>query len=465
MIERLTSLRVWLLVAMLATAVVTLAAGNLVVNRLSHASERAADHAKALAIARAIASQIQGGAAAPQLRALQRVLPNDQIVVIRRGRTIFAGPRMGSRPLELTARAALPGGRVILQDHQAPDPGGLAQETLVASVIAALIIGEAWLAATVLVRTVRKPVGRAIETADQLATGDFSARMGLSGPEEFLHLGRAFDGMAAQLQHADAEQKRFLADLAHEIATPVSAVSGFALALADGSAGTASERDEAAEIVTHESYRLQRLLEDVQNLNRLEIAETVRRETVDVDVLCGETARRFRITAQNAKVSLLMHPGHVSVIADPRLIETVLDNFVSNAIRYTPSGGTVQIQPRRHRAAVVIAVRDTGIGISPQHLERIFDRLYRADEARDRATGGSGLGLALARRAAQSLGARIEVHSQPGSGSEFRLILPAATPPGSQHSTAGQLPTPDRQPGAGPPAQERHGAPPDLDHP
>jgi two-component system sensor histidine kinase BaeS len=169
-------------------------------------------------------------------------------------------------------------------------------------------------------------------------------------------------------------------------------------------------------------------------------------------------------TAQNAKVSLLMHPGHVSVIADPRLIETVLDNFVSNAIRYTPSGGTVQIQPRRHRAAVVIAVRDTG-SASPRSTWRIFDRLYRADEARDRATGGSGLGLALARRAAQSLGARIEVHSQPGSGSEFRLILPAATPPGSQHSAGGRLPMPDRQPGAGAPAQERHGASPDLDHP
>jgi signal transduction histidine kinase len=449
MIERLTSLRVWLLVAMLATAAVTLVAGNFVVNRLSASSARAADQAKGLIIARAVASQVHGGAGVPQLRALQQMLPNDQIVVIRHGSTVFAGSARDSRPLELTVHAPFPGGQVILRDHQGPAQGGLAQETLVAGVVAALIIGEAWLAATVLVRTVRKPVGRAIGTADRLAAGDLSARMGASGPEEFAHLGRAFDGMAAQLQQADTKQRRFLADLAHEIATPVTAVSGFALALADGSAGTAAERAEAAGIVAHESDRLQRLLDDVRNLNRLELTGTARPEKVDIDALCEQTARRFRLAAQNATVSLVVHTGHVSVIADPRLIETVVDNFVSNAIRYTPAGGRVEIRPRPRREAAVIAVRDTGIGIGPQHLERIFDRLYRVDEARDRATGGSGLGLALARTAAQSLGARIEVRSKPGNGSEFRLILPAAPRPGDNEG--GPL-TPAPEPGQPAPA-------------
>jgi signal transduction histidine kinase len=102
-----------------------------------------------------------------------------------------------------------------------------------------------------------------------------------------------------------------------------------------------------------------------------------------------------------------------------------VNNFVSNAIRYTPPGGRVRIVAQRRRSAAVIAVRDTGMGIAPEHLERIFDRLYRVDEARDRATGGFGLGLAIARRAAQSLNGRIEVTSTPGEGSEFRLVLPA----------------------------------------
>ena len=265
----------------------------------------------------------------------------------------------------------------------------LAHQTLVAGAVAALLIAEAWLGATVLVRTVRKPVGRAIETADRLAAGDLSARMAISGPEEFAHLGRAFDSMAAQLQQADTEQKRFLADLAHEIATPLSAVSGFAFALVDHSAHTAAERAEAAAIVVRESDRLRQLLDDVRNLHRLELAESVRQEQVDIHELCTETARRFQLTAQNAQITLLVCAEQVSVIADPRLIDAVVNNFVSNAIRYTPTGGRVQIQAHRNRSAAMIAVRDTGIGIAPEHLDRIFDRLYRVDEARDRATAAS----------------------------------------------------------------------------
>ncbi len=156
---------------------------------------------------------------------------------------------------------------------------------------------------------------------------------------------------------------------------------------------------------------------------------SVRQEQVDIGVLCTETARRFGLAAQTAGVTFIVCAEQISVIADPRLIDAVVNNFVSNAIRYTPSGGRVQIQVHRRRSAAVVAVRDTGIGISPQHLERIFDRLYRVDEARDRATGGSGLGLVIARRAAQSLCARIEVESKPGDGSEFRLVLPPISSP------------------------------------
>ena len=425
MLSRLASLRVWLLAAMLATAVITLVAGNVITSQLSSASEDAADRAKAQATARAIASQVQAGADADDLRALQQILPSDQIIVTRNGTTVFAGPALAADPLELTVTAPLPGGTVKLRDHHAPASGGLGQGTLVAAVIALVVIAEAWAAATVLVRTVRRPVGRAIEAAGRLADGDFSARMGTSGPEEFTRLGRAVDAMAAQLQHADTEQKRFLADLVHEIATPVSAISGFALALTDGSVQTPAERAEATDIVTSETRRLQRLLDDVRQLNRLELADSVRREHVDIDALCEQTAQRFRLAARDAGVTVTAHAARAWLDTDPRLIDVVVGNFVSNAIRYTPRGGKVEIRAARRRRppAVVIAVRDTGIGIAPEHRENIFDRLYRTDDARDRASGGSGLGLAIARGAARTLGARIEVDSQPGAGSEFRLIL------------------------------------------
>jgi len=438
-LSRLASLRVWLLAAMLATAVLTLVTGNVITSQLSAASEEAADRAKAQAAARAIASQVQGGADADDLRALQQVLPSDQIIVTRNGTTVFAGPALTAEPLELTVTVPLPGGHVELRDHHAAPSGGLAQGTLIAAVIALMVIAEAWVAATVLVRTVRRPVGRAIEAAGRLAGGDFSARMGTSGPEEFARLGQAVDAMAAQLQHADTEQKRFLADLVHEIATPVSAITGFAVALTDGSIQTPAERAEAADIVLHETGRLQRLLDDVRQLNRLELTDSVRREHVDISARCEQTAQRFRLAARDAGVTITVRAARAGLDADLRLIDAVVDNFVSNAIRYTPAGGKVEIRAARRRRppAVVIAVRDTGTGIAPEHLERIFDRLYRTDDARDRASGGSGLGLAIARSAAQSLGARIEVNSQPGTGSEFRLILPAGAPAPAMTSQPG----------------------------
>ncbi|HET9082711.1 MAG TPA: HAMP domain-containing sensor histidine kinase [Trebonia sp.] len=433
MLSRLASLRVWLLVAMLATAVLTLVAGSIITSQLSTASEEAADRANVQASAQAIASQVQAGVDAEELRALQQVLPGEQIIVVRNGKTVFAGPMPTSAPLELTVTAPLPDGHVELRDYHAI-PGGLGQGTLVAAVIALVIMGEAWLAATVLVRTVRRPVERAIEAAGRLADGDFSARMGSAGPEEFARLGHAVDAMAAQLQHADSQQKRFLADLVHEIATPVSAVSGFAVALAEGSVQTPEERAEAADIVMNETRRLRQLLDDMRQLNRLELTDSVHRERVDMSVLCAQTAQRFRLAGRDAGVTLTEHAAHAWVDADPRLIDAVLSNFVSNAIRYTRPGGKVEIRASRRRRppAVVIAVRDTGTGIAAEQLERIFDRLYRTDDARDRATGGSGLGLAIARSAAQTLGARIEVESRPGAGSEFRLVLPAgASAPGN----------------------------------
>jgi signal transduction histidine kinase len=102
----------------------------------------------------------------------------------------------------------------------------------------------------------------------------------------------------------------------------------------------------------------------------------------------------------------------------------IVDNLLSNAIRYTPPGGRIDLQVRRRQPGLIVAVKDTGVGIAPEHQRRVFDRLYRVDEARDRASGGSGLGLAIAQRAARALGGRLELESEPGRGSEFRLVLP-----------------------------------------
>ena len=137
---------------------------------------------------------------------------------------------------------------------------------------------------------------------------------------------------------------------------------------------------------------------------------------------------RFAPAAANAGVKLSLSVRANQILSDRRLLETVASNLLSNALRYTPEGGRVEVHVRQHRGRVVLMVRDNGVGIAPEHQQRIFERLYRVDSARNRATGGSGLGLAIAQRAAQSLGGHIELESTPGRGSEFRLVLPTANP-------------------------------------
>jgi len=195
--------------------------------------------------------------------------------------------------------------------------------------------------------------------------------------------------------------------------------------LADGSLHTEAEREEAQKLIESETRRLTGLIDDLRALTRLDLAGGDRRVRVDLAALCRDAVVRFAPSARAAGIRLEADLKQVVVDSDPRLIETVLDNLLSNALRYTPSGGRVDLRTRRARKEVVLSVRDTGIGIAPEQQVRVFDRLYRVDEARDRERGGSGLGLAIVQRAAQALGGRIELESEPGRGSEFRLLLPA----------------------------------------
>jgi two-component system phosphate regulon sensor histidine kinase PhoR len=125
----------------------------------------------------------------------------------------------------------------------------------------------------------------------------------------------------------------------------------------------------------------------------------------------------------------------LTTTSNQRVLETILTNLLTNAIRYTPPGGSIILQARRQRGQPVLSVKDTGIGIPPKHRNRIFDRLYRIDTDRGRTSGGSGLGLAIVRRGAHALGARIELTSEPGKGSTFTLVLPRQDPARSIHAT------------------------------
>jgi len=424
MLARLTSLRLWLVVAMLSAALVGLAGAYLSYGRIQASQERASDRAKDSRTAAAIAAQAAAGADRARFSAMQAALPYDQLIVIRNGKRQFAGPPPVGGELELSLTVPFRGGRVILRDYESAKQSDLVALTLVAAGVILLVILAALAAATLVTRAVREPIERAVAAADRLAGGDLSARMGTSGPEELVRLAQAFDSMAERLESAERDQRQFLADVAHEIATPTNAISGYGIALADGSVRSEAERIEARSLIESETRRLTGMIEDLRALTRLDLTEEVRHLQLDLATVGQAAAARFLPIARAQSVELGVDVRHAPVEADERLLGMILDNLLSNAIRYTPAGGRIDLRVRRRGHELVVAVRDTGVGIAPEHQRRVFDRLYRVAEARDRASGGTGLGLAIAQRAARALGGRLELESELGRGSEFRLVLP-----------------------------------------
>jgi signal transduction histidine kinase len=424
-LSRLRSFRLQLLAATAVTAVIGLLGANLAVTALQTRDNHASDRHEARLVADRLASELAHDASLAQVRLAQDLLADDQVVVFRKGRRVFAGPPLRATEVEAVERASFPGGSVVVRRHESATHDSSPRAiTLIFAIVVVLVIAAAALVSTVLARRVRRPLEQAIAVADRVAAGDYSARLGPSGLEEFAHFGRAFDAMAERLEQSDLEQRRFLADVAHELANPINALVGFATALADGTAETPDEQAEAAVTIAQESARLRTLLQDLRDLTRVDLFESVRAEPLRLDRFGAEIAGRMRPLLDQAQLELDLRLEPVETVADPRVLESVVRNLLSNAIQYTPAGGTVTVWTGRRGANDVLGVRDTGIGIPPEHRARVFDRLYRADEARDRASGGSGLGLAIAPRAAAALGGRLELDSEPGRGSEFRLLLP-----------------------------------------
>jgi two-component system sensor histidine kinase BaeS len=409
---------------MLTAGGVGLVGAHISLGRIQQNDEQEADRAKDLKIAHSIGTQIESGIGPQALRTMQSVLPYDQIVVYRGSRQIFAGPPIRGADLEVVETSPFAGGRVEIRDYHSATPGSSLEVTFIVGAWILLVIVAAVVTAAVLTRALQGSIDQSVAAADRVAVGDLGARIGTVGPDEFARLATAFDSMAARLEAADRDQREFLADVAHEIATPVNAISGLATALLDDTLQIPTERADASYFIEKETERLGSLLDDLRRLTSLDYVEVVHREEIDAADLLRNLESRFSADAARARLRLSVEAGHHHFTADRRLLETILNNFVVNAIRYTPAAGHVHVSATRHDSKLVLSVADTGPGMSPHDLERIFDRFYRVDRTRDRATGGSGLGLAIARRAAQALNGWIEVSSAPGRGSTFSIVLP-----------------------------------------
>jgi len=299
---------------------------------------------------------------------------------------------------------------------------------LVAAVLGATALSAAigWFLAAQAMR----PVDRMTRAAAAIGhSADLSRRL----PEPPQHdelgrLARTFNEMLGDLGEAFATQRRFLADASHELRTPLTVVRANLDALRRGAGADPAEREETLRATAREADRMARLVADLLALARADAGQPLARQRLALDTLVLDVYQQGRAIADGVHLEL-GEWEQIAVDGDPDRLKQVALNLLDNALRHTPAGGAVTLDLLRLGDEAVLRVRDTGPGIDPEHLPRIFERFYRADQPRSRQAGGTGLGLAIAREVAEAHGGRIDVASRPGAGSTFSLVLPVAATP------------------------------------
>ncbi|WP_338865257.1 sensor histidine kinase [Myxococcus stipitatus] len=252
-------------------------------------------------------------------------------------------------------------------------------------------------------------------------------------------LGKDLPGSAAvfhdvtELRRLEKVRKDFVANVSHELRTPITAIRGYAETLQGGALGDAQMAPRMVEIIHRQSERLSELVEDLLELSRLESREVSLKLT---EVPLAEAAARAADTVRpkaegKGQVVSLHVPPDLVAVGDPRAVEQVLLNLLDNAVKYTSAGGRVDVDGAYEDGRCVVRVQDTGVGIEPRHLSRIFERFYRVDKGRSRDMGGTGLGLSIVKHLLQAMDGEVKVESQPNEGSTFTIFLPQAARAGS----------------------------------
>jgi two-component system OmpR family sensor kinase/two-component system sensor histidine kinase BaeS len=258
-----------------------------------------------------------------------------------------------------------------------------------------------------------------IEAAGRVEDGEYSTRVEERGTGEVRALARAFNAMSARLEANEAERRRLLADVSHELRTPLSVIRGNLEGMLDG----LYPADAAhLDVILEETQVLERLVEDLRTLSMAESgALRLHREPTDVGELLRDVAAGHAAQADAAGVVLeaQVDDGLPSVLLDPDRLRQVLGNLLANAFRYTPRDGRIVVAAARDGGRLAVEVADTGPGISPEAIGRIFDRFYRSADS-----PGTGLGLPIARSLVLAHGGDISASSDPGSGTTIRFTLP-----------------------------------------
>ncbi|MFQ6026698.1 MAG: sensor histidine kinase [Dehalococcoidia bacterium] len=296
-----------------------------------------------------------------------------------------------------------------------------------------LAMGVAMILTFFLSRRIVAPVESLAKVSRQAARRDFSVRAEVKSRDEVGELARTFNSMIEELSRIEELRRQLVADVAHELRTPITNLRGYIEGIEDGIIFP-----EPATLVSmhDEVFLLTRLIEDLQELALAESGQMqLRLVHCHLDDLVRSAVNATQNQAQAKQVALAMADlPELPVQADPERISQVLRNLLVNAVTHTPSGGSILVQAQRSNGNAQVQVRDTGLGIPAEDLPYIFERFYRADKSRSRATGGCGLGLTISRHLVEAHGGSIEAFSQLGQGTELRVSLPAAKPEPAEES-------------------------------
>jgi signal transduction histidine kinase len=297
--------------------------------------------------------------------------------------------------------------------------------------LAALVaIPIASLAALLFARQIAQPLRKLDAASEAMARGDFDQHVEVSRDDEVGRLARSFTAMAGHIGTRDTQMRRLVANVSHDLKTPMTSITGYAQALTDGTAG-AADAQRVGEIINEEAQHVNRLLEDLLYLGEIDAGEVItKHEDLPLEAIVGRCVRRIEpaALAKDLAIDVSFAPDAVLRDVDSDKLERAFTNVLDNATKFTPTGGEIKVVGRRENgigpARVVCTITNSGTSIADADLSRVFDRFFRGDRAR-RTASGSGLGLAITRELVELNRGTIEASNEAGGGVTFKVTLPA----------------------------------------
>ncbi|HEY7420783.1 MAG TPA: HAMP domain-containing sensor histidine kinase [Gaiellaceae bacterium] len=286
-----------------------------------------------------------------------------------------------------------------------------------------VVLGALAALALWIIRISLRPLRRIEETAAAITAGDLSRRVEHADPQtEVGRVGSALNTMLDRIEASDRRLRRFIADASHELRTPLAAVRAYAELFGRGAAARPADLERSMSGISRETERMSLLVDDLLLLSRLDEGRPLERAPVDLAAIVEEAVDASRVVEPGRPIELFVEPAMVA--GDEARLHQVLDNLLANARAHTPPGTSVSVELRRVDGRAELTVVDRGPGLTEEQVERVFERFYRADSSRTRASGGAGLGLSIVAAVTEAHGGTAEARPTPGGGATFVITLP-----------------------------------------